>query len=300
MLTKHRTTTMAALTVALAMTASMGDAQTRRIRTHHGPAERVSAIAALTPVGAADGWGRVTVHDLAEGDTVERAVTVHLYELAPDAAYTVTADGVDLGQIQTDADGAGWLGLRTDHAWLPPVPADLPPAGELALATVVDASMAPTLEGAFVIMGHGSSGPGDLVYQERIHLDAVTDLWQRSMARVARDVDDEQLFDTRGHGLVTGTAYEVRIDGILAGVVTADAVGQAWLSLSTEDGTLPADLQPIEDLRLVEWSDADGVVLTGSFTGDGTVGGHGDPPHGGGGDDPPHGGGHHGGGGNRP
>ena len=72
--------------------------------------------------------------------------------------------------------------------------------------------------------------------------------------------------------------------------------------LSTADGSLPADLQPIEDLRLVEWTDADGyVVLSGSFTGEGSPGGNGGGvPGGSGNGDPGQGGGNGGnnGGGN--
>jgi len=279
---------MIAAVALAAASANVVDAQTRQAGSRHGHGVGTSVAAALSPVGAAEGWGRIAVHDLAEGDLVERTVNVELHGLEPTAEFTVVADGVVVGGVTTDADGEAWLALRTDHHLMPPVPADLPPAGDLVSATVLDASAAPTLEGSFATIAHCEPGMGQLVYQERIRLEPVHERWQRGVARVARDVEDEQLFDTRAHGLTEGTPYRVVVDGLDAGIVTADAVGQAVLALSTGDGSLPDSLQPVEDLRLVEWT-TDGVaVLSGSFTGEGTIGGprHDDPqgdgdgPHG--------------------
>ena len=53
------------------------------------------AIAALTPVGEAAGWGRVQAFDLAVGDGIlRRSVTVQLFDLEPSAEYTVSIDEV--------------------------------------------------------------------------------------------------------------------------------------------------------------------------------------------------------------
>jgi hypothetical protein len=71
-------------------------------------------------------------------------------------------------------------------------------------------------------------------------------------------------------GLEPGRSYSIQVDGFVAGVVTAGAGGQASLELEHPDdeNPLPPEMQPVEDLRLVEWKDAQGVtVLAGSFTG---------------------------------
>ncbi len=279
-MTRSAVSMIAAVALAAAY-ATVAGAQIRQAGSRHGHGVGTSVAAALSPVGGVEGWGRIAVHDLTEGDLVERTVNVELHGLEPAAEYTVVADGVVVGVATTDADGEAWLALRTDHHLMPPVPADLPPAGDLVSATVLDASAALMLEGSFVTIAHGEPGMGPQVYQERIRLEPIHDIWQRGVARVARDVDDEQFFDTRAHGLTEGTPYRIVVDGVDAGIATADAVGQAVLALSTEEGSLPVSLQPVEDLRLVEWL-ADGVaVLSGSFTGEGTNGGprH-DDPHG--------------------
>lgn len=262
--------------------------QTRQAGTRPGHGVGTTVAASLAGIGDADGWGRIAVTDMSDGDLLQRSVNACLHGLVPETTYTVSIDGVELGAVTTDPDGEGCLVLRSDHQWLPPVPADLPPADMLLAALVVDPSLAPTLAGEFLPLAHGTPGMGGLVYQERVRLASPSDRWPCGTARVARDIEDEQVFDTRASGLTPELAYSVRIDGVEAGIVTPDATGQAQLVLTTEDGSLPLSLQPIEDLRVVEWVRNGDVVLSGAFSGDGTVGGQGpadDPPGNGGNDD---------------
>ena len=294
--------TVATMVAALALaTATSAQGQMRQAGSRHGEGVGVTVAAPLAALDDGAGWGRVTVTDLTRSEVLERAVNVCLHGLAPEAEFDVAVDGIGLGTVTTDADGEAWLALRSDSHLLPPVPVELPPADMLVTASVTDASLAVVLEGDFVPIAHGTPGLGALVYQERIRLENQLDRWQCGTARVARDSEDEQTFDTRATGLAAGAAHSVRVDGVAAGVVTPDASGQAQLVLSTEDGSLPESLQPIEDLRVVEWLLEGDVVLSGAFTGDGTVGGQGpaDDPPGGGGDDgglggPGDGDGHHG------
>jgi hypothetical protein len=167
------------------------------------------------------------------------------------------------------------------------------------LATVYDADSAIALEGEFVARTVGQQGPGDLVYMERIRLEPLDDYNLRGIARVSRDGDDQQRFETRAAGLLDDS-YEVVVDGSAVGVATVDAAGHAALVLSTaDDDTLPAVLDPIEEVREVAWVNSAGTtVLFGSFSGDNMVGegrhrdrmgdgdgehGHGDRPSGPGG-----------------
>jgi uncharacterized membrane protein YgcG len=245
----------------------------RGARARIGPAQ-VTAMAALEPVGAAEGWGRVRVADQASPAGVRRSMTVGLFGLTPSTELTLFVDNVEVGVLTTDDQGDAHLRLESPSDVFPPVPDGLPPAGELTLALVVDASAAPTLEGEFVVRTHGQ--PGRIVYAERIGLEPVDTAEACGMARVTRDASDTQTFATAAGRLVPGESYQVVVDGFLAGAVTADSIGHARLRLSTadDDNPLPAEMQPIEDLRLVEWVDGSGtIVLSGSFTGSSQVGG---------------------------
>jgi hypothetical protein len=183
--------------------------------------------------------------------------------------------------METDDSGDARLRLSPDEESAGPVPEELPLAGELVLAVVEDPTGATVLEGEFESRSYGFAGPHDLVYYERIALDPVDDYARRGIARVSRDGDDIQRFESRACGLELGEMYEIRIDGNPAGQVTADSVGHAAIELSTADvdNPLATDvLGPIEDYVLVEWvwlsqSLGDTTALTGSFTGENRTGG---------------------------
>jgi len=108
-------------------------------------------------------------------------------------------------------------------------------------------------------------------HEEKIPLtDPRTDGTAAGVAKVERSDGGEQEFETRATGLAPGATYRIEVDGFPAGMVIADAVGQAELELEWPDSSnpLPPELQPIEDLRFVEWlDDVDAVVLTGLFSG---------------------------------
>jgi hypothetical protein len=248
-------------------------------------ADRAHAVAALEPVGGTDGWGRMMVRDhYLPDDSVRRQLVLRVVGLEADTEYTTVIDGITVGSLVTDPAGDGSLRLGWPEDLFPPVPADLPPAEVLGQAAVLDASLGVVLEGEFVTDWVGGSGPQDLVYLERIQLDPTDNASLRGVAKVTRTDEDEQSFESRACSLEVGAVYELYVDGFLAGAVTGDSVGHGELELSTADANLPMELQPIEDLRLVEWIDAGGdVILTGSFTGENMVGGgHGGGPGGGG------------------
>lgn len=279
-------------------------------------ADHVSAVAALEPIGAVEGWGRAMVRDqlLPDGDT-RRFVAFRVVGLDAESEYEArvvtildaTESEIFIGAIATDAAGDGVLRLGWPEEYFPPVPGDVPSADSLALARVYDASLGLVLEGEFVFDWFGGTGPTDIVYLERIDLEPDIDPDAKGVAKVYRTADDTQTFETRACRLEPEVAYRVVVvvndTETLAGVVTTDAVGHGELVLSTANGSLPADFQPIEDLVNVDWIDSEGnVVLSGTFEGENSAGGHGGgvPPgsrHGepGGNDDHGGGGGGHGG-----
>jgi hypothetical protein len=305
---KNVTILVVSLALCLGATSAVAQSGTQahlRSGERLGEASHQTAVAALVPIGGAVGWGHVAVRDVVGDDEVDRRLTVSLFDLEPDAEYAISVDGVELGTVVTDGVGDALLRLGSPEAVYPPVPDALAPAAELQGALIVDASLAPTLEGEFVLAAHGDAGPASLVYAERIQLGNEDDHDVRGVARVSRDVVETQRFTTSGCHLEPGASYEVRVDGAVAGVIVADVVGHAQLTLDSDGdpSTLPAELQPVEDLTLVEWVDADGgTVLVGSFTGESMVGGD-DAGHNGGdgdqdGDGPDDDDDGHGGGGN--
>jgi len=227
------------------------------------------AAAALTAVGAAQGWGRIKVEDSSRRGVAKREVEVDLFDMEPMAVFQVEADGVFLGTITTDASGWGSLELETDDDGHPPVPAALPPAGDLVSASVRDTSDAFILDGSFVSFAPDKDDDMT-VHEEKISLSDQAGTGAAGVAKVEREADDQQEFDSRATGLIPGASYSIAVDGFMAGVVTADRIGQARLKLESPDdeNPLPTDLQPVEGLRVVEWLDGDGnVVLAGIFTG---------------------------------
>jgi hypothetical protein len=279
------------LAAGLSIAGEPGQAQTGTQEHHrHGGdhqymADHVSARAALEPIGAVEAWGHAMVMDqlTREGD-VRRMAAIRVVGLEADSEYTAyvtVGEALDpteylLGSLTTDVNGDGVLRLGWPEDTHPPVPPELPPADALVLARAYDASQALALEGEFVIDWFGGLGPSNLIYVERIELEPPDDPMLKGVAKVSRTDDDVQTFETRACRLVADSPYQVIVDGTLVAVVTTDGVGHGELVLSTANGSLPTELQPIEDIRLVDWFDAGGlVVLSGSFTGEGSPGGQG-------------------------
>ncbi len=142
----------------------------------------------------------------------------------------------------------------------------LPRAEKLRAASVLDDSRAFVLDGRFSTRT-GNDG-GSALHEERIALDGPGRA--TGIAKVEREADGRQEFETRATGLDPGTRYRIVVDGHAAGLRTADLVGQAALKLEWPDSEdpLPPELQPVEELRVVQWFDAaETLVLSGTLTG---------------------------------
>ena len=87
---------------------------------------------------------------------------------------------------------------------------------------------------------------------------------------VFADGFDRQDFKVGVEGLLPGTAYEVVVDTVSAGVITTNDEGEGHLFLSNAGipgaGALPAGLQPVDGLKQVSINDPSATpVLTGDF-----------------------------------
>jgi hypothetical protein len=71
-------------------------------------------------------------------------------------------------------------------------------------------------------------------------------------------------------GLVPGLLYAIVVDTLEVGIVTADEEGQAGLELHApaEEDALPDALQPVDNIRTVEWFEGELLILSGVFSGE--------------------------------
>jgi len=262
--------------IAAAATLLLGlapaSAQMRPVRrAMHAERGATVAVAPLLAPDLGEAWGRARAADRYRDGALEREVKVWAMGLEPGASYEVRIDGLSLATVVADAAGFFELELESpEDGTTPPVPAELPPADLLERAEVLDGTGAVVLEGTFRGMRMGDGGPS--VYEERVPLADQTGGYAHGMAKVERDAGGKQEFETRGGGLLPAERYRVVVDGFEAGIVTTDATGFAALKLEDpagDDGApLPPELQPVEDLRVVEWRSLDDtVVLSGAFTG---------------------------------
>ncbi|MCP4900580.1 MAG: hypothetical protein GY906_26755 [bacterium] len=231
--------------------------------------DQTTAIAALTPVGAVSGWGRAVVRDNDPPSGSIRSVQVAIHGMAAHTEYIITIEGVDVGTVRTNQSGSAELRLQDQGEGHNPVPDDLPEADQLESVTIFDGSFAATLTGTFTAIVHC---PGDLVYEELIELDDMTQGGFSGLARVEMRDSGYQEFMTRATGLVPGNVYKITVDDLETAIQTADSEGQAGVLLNhpSEENPLPTDLNPVSEIVTVMWSDQSGeTILLGSFPGDG-------------------------------
>jgi len=225
-----------------------------------------SAFAALQPVGEAEGWGRVAVHDAELPSGPMRTVQLWLFGMEPGLEYTLVIDGLAIGTVRSRPSGSAVLKLQEPGRGHDPVPENLPPAALLVSAVVYGPELAPTLEGTFTSF---TRPPGPSIYEEQIALVDVTGGDSAGMAKVEMQEGGHQEFKTHATGLVPGEIYTVIVDGISLASLTADAQGQARLQLESpdDDNPLPDELLPVSEIVTVEWHGPGGLLLQGSFSG---------------------------------
>ncbi len=285
-----RAAAVLAIATLVIVSANRASALTISLRTAPQQRDITTATVALTSIGASTGWGRLELASSSRDGSIDRGL-VQLFDLTPGVVHSVVVGDHVLATVASDPFGDAELRIGRDEDRPVTLPSGLDDrAGSLSVG-VFDDSWRLVLEGSLKVRRSLSSDDSRTVHEERVRLDDVAFTGAAGMAKVEREAFGKQKLETRASGLTAGARYQVQVDGVQAAVVTADAVGQAWLELEAPDDSnpLPQALQPVEALRLVEWVGAEGTVLAGSLTGISSA--NDDPPgddNGGrGNDDPP-------------
>jgi hypothetical protein len=245
-----------------------GSGNHRRVGLRRAVPDHVVAYAALESPERGAGWGRFVVRDAALPSREERALQVSVFGLDPGARYLVEADGIEVGAIVTDRKGDGSLKLETTGRGLHDVLSGLPPADDMVGAGIRDTWGAVILDGYFRVVRAHISDP--TVHSEKIHLEDETEGDARGMAAVCRKESGAQGFATMAAGLEPGLLYTIVVDTIEVGIVTADEEGQGGLELRVpaEEDLLPDALQPVDEIRHVQWFQGELLLLSGVFSGE--------------------------------
>jgi subtilisin family serine protease len=190
--------------------------------------------------------------------------------LVSGVAYRLFADAVDLG---TAVAQSGFLRVEftSDGSSGVTLPAALRPVTSIVRVELRDPAGQVVLEGSFQAggddFGGGSGGGGGGGAQEvnretqlnptGVDLDAKGNVKTRmSSSRQTLEIEGEKL-DSNGQ-------YNVLVDGFSLGNVTSDGSGSFKIDLSTENGTLPAQVRPVSNIQRVDVIDSQGrLVLTG-------------------------------------
>jgi hypothetical protein len=245
-----------------------GSGNHRRVGLRRAVPDHVVAYAALESPERGAGWGRFVVRDAALPSREERALQVSVFGLDPGARYLVEADGIEVGAIVTDRKGDGSLKLETTGRGLHDVLSGLPPADDMVGAGIRDTWGTVILDGYFRVVRAHISDP--TVHSEKIHLEDETEGDARGMAAVCRKESGAQGFATMAAGLEPGLLYTIVVDTIEVGIVTADEEGQGGLELRVpaEEDLLPDALQPVDEIRHVQWFQGELLLLSGVFSGE--------------------------------
>ncbi len=194
----------------------------------------------------------VTYKTYTSSGTAETEFKVSLTGADANSTLDVSVDGTIVGQITTDANGAGTLELSSDpnDSDAQPLPADFPTtvaAGSAVTVGTLSGTLAtPTFSGG---CGGGGEGGG-----QSEHTRLSTTLTDTASSATGRAVYSTHTYNgtttTRFAVRVTGatadTTLDVAIDGTVVGQITTDSNGAGSLVLSSNpknsnEQPLPAD-----------------------------------------------------------
>lgn len=224
----------------------------------------------------------------------EQEFEVEAEGLSPRAAYKIVVNGAVLLNSVT---ASNFGGLKVEFTDPPrnnhfPLPASLKPVTLIRQVEVRDAQDRVILSAAF---GTPNPGGGTSVEKEARLASTGVIGGARGKARAEIEPQREEL-RVEAEGLQSGAAYEISVDGVSLGAVTAQS-GYFRVEF-TSDGRsgrlLPASLRPVTKIQRIELRNGSGqVVLQGLFQAGGDDFGGGDDDDGddGGGDDGGSGGG---------
>jgi hypothetical protein len=173
------------------------------------------------------------------GDTSTQ-LSVSVTGATADSTLDVSVDGTVVGQVATDANGAGTLKLSSKDATLP----DDFPASVAAGAAITVGTMLGTLAASTsgdTSTGHGGCSSSASTKLSATLTDSVGTASGTASYSTSDDEDGESTFSVTVSGATASTTFDVAIDTTVVGQLTTDENGAGSLKLSSSDSTLPAN-----------------------------------------------------------
>ncbi|HSF23039.1 MAG TPA: S8 family serine peptidase [Blastocatellia bacterium] len=226
-----------------------------------GGGGHIEKEAKLTSTGEAKGRARAEIEPEREELRVEGE------NLQSGVAYSISADGVSLGAVVAHS-GYFRVEFTSDNSSGRLLPPSLRPVTKLQKIEVRDPTGQIILQGTFQAGGDDFGGGGDGGGGGEVEKDAdlnPTGVESEAKGKVKTRVSSSrETLEIEGDKLKSSAQYQVVVDGFSLGTVTTEDNGSFKLSLSSENGTLPPQVRPVSDIRLIQVFDWQiRLVLTG-------------------------------------
>lgn len=242
-----------------------------------GGGSNVEKEAKLTSTGQAKGSAR------AEIETQREKLRVEGEHLQSGTTYQIFADGVSLGTIVAQS-GYFRVEFTSDNSSGRLLPQALRPVTKVQSIEVRDPANQVVLQGTFQAGGDdfgggggddnggggsgGGGGGGSQNVQKESTLNSTgVDADAKGKVKVSASSSGEEL-EVEGDKLDSDKTYTVLVDNFGLGSVTTDGSGSFKLKLSTRDGNLPSQIQPVSNIQHVDVFDGQGrkVLSSGPFS----------------------------------
>jgi subtilisin family serine protease len=206
----------------------------------------------------------------AEVETEREKLRIEADGLVSGVTYRLFADAVDIG---TAVAQSGFLRveLTSDGSSGATLPPSVRPVTGIVRIELRDLTGQVVLQGSFQAggddfgggSGGGGGGGGSSVSREA-QLNS-TGFIPEAKGKVKTEMSSSrQTLEIQGDKLDPNAAYRVLVDGFPLGDVMTDGGGSFKINLSTEDGTMPIQVQPVSNIHRVDVIDSQGrTVLTG-------------------------------------
>jgi len=225
--------------------------------------------AKLTSTGEAKGKAR------AEIESAREKLRIEGENLQPGVVYQIVVDGVSLGTVAAQS-GYFRREFTSDNSSGRLLPTELRPVTKIQRVEVRDPASQIVLQGTFQTGGDdfgggsgggeggGGGGGGGGEVQKEADLNS-TGVDQDAKGQVkTRTSASRETLEIEGDNLDSNSQYTVIVDGFSLGALTSDGSGSFKLSLSTENGTLPAPVRPVSNIQRIDVLDSQGrTVLSG-------------------------------------
>jgi hypothetical protein len=231
--------------------------------------EKEATLAGTTFLPQAHGRARAEVEPEREKLRIEGE------GLVSGVAYRLFADTVDLGTVVAQS-GFLRVELTSDGSSGVTLPPAARPVTKIVRVELRDPSGQVALQGTFQAGGDdfgGGSGGGDdggggggggQDVAKEAQLNS-TGIDNDAKGKVKTQMSSSrQTLEIEGEKLDSNAQYNVVVDGFSLGNVTTDGSGSFEIDLSTENGSLPAQVRPVSNIQRVNVIDSLGrIVLTG-------------------------------------